>query len=392
MKYIVKLRKVEPENEITINAKNEIFKYLGLEEVLTEQIPYTKVFKRIIVENFTTLPTILLTRLSQQYIHGAEIIIKTPEKHFKNSYKLSNAQPLVAYGWCPLNLSDPIPKSLANFKFEFGNREITYQQAIDEKILNNSYYMPNEIWKALDDYSQKRIKYCQKKNQTDFSLAEEWYKLLYKQTKVFNIKMYSPNAKTAYEADAEVEFLHEITNNCRLEKGLQPLNEEQIAFLRKYARAYGVEIPTFQWKINSRKTKHGYTQEPERVLNGMSHTDWEQVIVDQRNVNRGLTYKPGFVRQGLVVKETENDKFIRDAYFQLLWIMKHMGDKALMPGYKRCPVCHKIYREHDGCECGACPPIEIVHADHLLYGISSTYEDYDSTSSAYDSLLEESME
>lgn len=393
-KHIVTIKKVMPQGTVTIDSYNPIFE-IGFEEALDQMLPQGKIFEQIIVKNFTSISSALLTKLTPQYLRGCEIVFDTKSRKFHASYKLPiTPKDLYSYKWELLDFSKPIPKALANLEFKLGEVTTTYLNYLNKNKSSIQRYIPNELWVALDQYSQDRIKKCQEYNNKslNYTFAEEWYKLLYKQVTPFKIKIYSPNDKTIPEAKAEVEFLHEIVNNCRLQDGLQPLNEEQVAFLRKYAKAYGVEIPTFQWKINSRKTKHGYTQEPERVFNGMSHTEWEQVIVDQRNVNRGLTYKPAFVRQGLVVKESENDKFIRDAYFQLLWIMKHMGDQALMPGYKRCPVCHKIYREHDGCECGACPPIELVSADHLLFGISSTYEDYDSTSSAYDSLLEESME
>lgn len=393
-KHIVTVKKVVPQGTVTIDSYNPLFE-IGFGEALSQMLPQNKVFEQIIVKNFTSIPSELLSRLTPQYLRGCEIVFDTQSKKFNRTYKLPvTPNDCFNYKWELLDFSKPIPKALANLEFKLGEVTTTYLSYLNNNKSSIQHYIPNELWVALDKYSQDRITKCKEYNQKtlDYTFAEEWYKKLWKHCHFYKIKVYSPNEKTYPEAKAELDFVNDILHNCRLQKGLQPLNEEQVAFLRKYARAYGVEIPTFQWKMNSRKTNHGYTQEPERVLNGMSHTEWEQVIVDQRNINRGLTYKPAFVRQGLVVKECENDKFLREAYFQLLWIMKHMGDQALMPGWKRCPVCHKIYREHDGCECGACPPVEIVNADHLLFGISGTYEDYDSTSSAYNSLLEESME
>ena len=75
-----------------------------------------------------------------------------------------------------------------------------------------------------------------------------------------------------------------------------------------------------------------------------------------------------------------------------MWFMKYMPDDGLMPEYHRCPICGKIYHEVDGCP-GHIDPIIQIRADNLFYGIESTFEDYESTSSAYEEFeLEEEME
>ena len=56
--------------------------------------------------------------------------------------------------------------------------------------------------------------------------------------------------------------------------------------------------------------------------------------------------------------------------------MKHLKDEGLVPGYKRCPVCHKIYRENEGCE-GHVAPLEQIQADNLFYGIMNEYSDFE---------------
>ena len=198
------------------------------------------------------------------------------------------------------------------------------------------------------------------------------------------MKVFSPNKKTYFEATAELDFDRDV-EEVRLQQGLRPLYADELGFLQKYARAYGVEIPKFQWKVNTRKTDHGYTEEPERVIGGMSNSDWAKVIYDFRNASKGEIL-PRNIRQNLTVRECESDRLLREAYFQLKWIMRNLKDSGLMPGYKRCPECHEIYRESDGCPCGHCPSIKFVDADHLFYGISSTYEDYESTADAYEDL------
>ena len=378
MKYIVKIEKVELNGNVTVDGYSPSVKYYGLDEILAQLLPYTKIFEKITVKNFYKLPDSLLTRLTNQYLHGAMIEFDVPNRKFKKCYKLDKAKGFRSYKWVPLDLSAPIPKSLAEFKFKYNGEDVTYLDVV--KTLTSNRYLPNEVWTALDVYSQAQIAKCREYNRGDYGLAEQWYKDLMKDCVNNGLQMYSPNKKTYYEAMAELAFDKECST-YQLQQGLRPLNEEELAYLRKYAPAYGIEIPKFQWKINSRKTDHGYTEEPEVAYCGMSASDYNRVTFDPRNNNL-----PKFVRQGLRVKECDNDKLLRDAYFQLKWIMSNLKDDGLMPGYSRCPKCHEIYREHNGCECGYCGPIEYIPADNLLYGISSTYEDYDSTHCAYDDM------
>ena len=379
MKNIVKFEKIKLNGSVTIDGYNPAISYYGLDEVLEQFLPYTKLFEKIVIKNFTRLPDTLLSRLTNQYLHGAIIEIDTPSRKFNKTYRLDNAKSFYSYKWVPLDLSAPVPKSLANFKFIFNGVPTTYINAIS--TLKSTKYLPNDIWVALDQYSQQQISKCREHNRGDYGLAEQWYKDLMHDCMNHSIKVFSPNQKTYFEVIAEINFDKECSS-YHLQPGLRPLSEEELAYLRKYAPAYGIEIPKFQWKINSRKTDHGYTEEPEVAYCGMSTTDYNRVTFDPRNSNN----LPKFVRQGLRVRECDNDKLLREAYFQLKWVMSNLKDDGLIPGYSRCPKCHEIYREHNGCECGHCQPIEFVSADHLLYGITSSYEDYDSTHCAYENL------
>lgn len=382
MKNIVKFQITKPQGKVTIDAFNPDFKFMEFDEILNAYLPYTRLFEHITIKNFNTIPEALMNRLTNQYLHGTTIQFITPSRGFDKTYSAPASTPFYTYKWTPLDLTAPVPKSLASFEFEYKGAKTTYLNAL--KTLTSTRFLPTEIWEALDDYSQARIRECRDFNRGNYSYAEDWFKQLMHDCVAHKMKMFSPNIKTYYEVTAEINFEKQC-ELARLKKGLRPLNQQELLFLHKYASAYGVEIPTFQWKINSRKTDHGYTQEPERVMNGMSTLDWSRVIYDARNAKKG-NMLPAFVRQGLNVRSCENDKLLRDAYFQLRWLMKHMKDSALMPGYKRCPKCHSIYKEHEGCECGYCTPIEFVTADNMFYGNSSTYEDYDSTHEAYDDL------
>ncbi len=386
MKNIVKFTQELPKGILTIDSYNPVFQEMEMHEFLDLYIPYTKVFERIIIKNFTTISADMLSRITNQYLHGTEVVFEASARNFNKTYRCPRPTQFYAYQWTPLDLTKPVPKSLAYFEFIYNGKKTTYLDAI--KTLNTTKYIPNDIWTALDEYSRQQIDKCREYNKGDYSLAEEWYKSLMKDCMPNKIKVFSPNQKTYYEVMSEIDFDKAI-DEVRLKQGQRVLTEQELAFLRKYAPAYGVEIQQFEWKINSRKTEHGYTQEPERVYtNGMSNTDWQRVIYDARNANKG-NILPSFVRQGLKHKTCESDKLLRDAYFQLKWIIKHLKDEGLMPGYKRCPHCHKIYRESEGCEeCGAIPPIKFINANNMFYSNSAEYEDYESTKSCYEDLMD----
>ena len=373
MKRIIKCTKVLPEGKVTLDRNNVVFKYMEDWEIYKDFFPYNKIYSTIYIKNFTTIPAELLNYLTNQYLHGTEIVFETPVKHFSKSYKLPKCKGFYSYSWEPFALSNPIPKSLAMFKLKYEGKEMSYLDAV--KTLKSTKYIPNDIWNALDIYSQSRIEKCKEYNKGNYALAEIWYKQLMKDCTKSDMKMYSPNKKTYYEAMAEDKFECETEH---LKYGYEPLTPDEVVFLKKYAPAYGVEIPMFTYRINTRKTEHGYTEEPERIR-GMSNTDWDRVIYDPRKENN----LPKGVRKGLVAQSYENSKMLKEAYDQLMYIILNLKDEGLMPGWNRCPVCGEIYRETEGCECGECLPIKYVMADNLFYGTASGYEDYDDTRDIY---------
>lgn len=430
MKKIAVFETIAPTGHIVIDMHNPIFNVEGLtlddttallEQVYAELLPTGRIFERITLKNFDHLESELLKRLTMPYIFGSEIVIDTPKKHFNMTYHNDHPRKYYRYTFKDLDLSAPIPKSLANFKFEFNGTPTTYLQAISH--LTSTRYLPNEIWKALDQYSQQRINEMKAHNMGGYDIAEQWYKQLIKDTQKTPIKVYSPNKKSYFEAMAELNF----TKDCqqyRLQDNEQPLTQEQLDYLHKYAPIYGLEIPTLKYRYATRKTEHGWTCEPEICHCGMSTNDYNQTTFDGRNRNkyntmpniksnveydaRNNNYKinskittheynheidnpqrqpmPHNIRDGLRIREIDNDKMLLDTYNNLKWIIENMGDDALMPNWKRCPHCGKLYNIHDGCECGAIPPIEFINADNLFYSNASTYEDYESTRETYNEM------
>lgn len=374
MKYIVRVSNVNPEKKLIIDGYNPEIKMFGLDEFLRNYLPYTTIYKIVEIRNFYTVPAVLLERLTNQYLHGTEISFETVKLGFKQSYICPKPRKFCRYDWVPFTLTQPIPKSLAEYRFTYNGKETTYLDAV--KSLSSTYYIPHDIWNALDEYSRERITACRKYNEGFYPYAEDWFKQLWKDAHACGVQVMSPNKKTYFEALAELDFESLMQDQYTLKAGLRPLNEEELIYLHKYAPAYGVEIPQLVTRINTHKTKHGYTQEPEVILAPLSEGDYNRALRDDRAKEKGLQL-PWHVRRGLLPQVRENDKLLRDAYFTLRWIMKHASElpnNGLIDGYARCPHCHKIYHETEGCECGAVLPIEFVNTPNLFYSDAASYE------------------
>ena len=371
MKMIVTFEPVVPTNRLTIDGRNPEVNE-NFQDFVNQYLNYTTLYKEIVVKlhNRVSVNADLLRALTAQYLHGCAITFELKQTQY--TYQVSNPSKLYIYKWTPFDFSKPIPSALAKYTFNYQGKRTTYLDAINS--LPHLRYIPNEIWNAIDQYSQERIETCKKFNLGYYPYAEEWYKQLTKDALEQGVRVISPNKKTYYEATAELDF-ERTSRNFVLKKGLRPLTEDELIYLEKYAPAYGVEIPKLVTRINSRKTAHGWTQEPEYVVAPISEGEINRCIYDPRNNNQ----LPGFVRKTLMPKvQDATDKQLRDAYFNLIWIMRHANElpnKGLMPGWAMCPVCHEIYRESEGCDCGAQEPITFVSADNKFYSNAESFED-----------------
>ena len=400
MKNIIVLKSVENQGNVTIDGNNPIFLHMSMTEVLDKFIPYTRLFEQIIVKNFYSLDVELINRLTNQYLHGAKIRIEIPKHYakkkicvrnrvepvekyivaepFTKTYQVQLPRKFYSYKWVPLDFKH-LPKSLANYTYSMGNRKTT---VLDELNKLTSMYLPTHLWEAIDKYSQERIDKAKLYNQGNYTLAEEWYKELMKDSINHKFFFKSPCQKTYFEAIAEIEF---DKTRVQLENGEQPLTNQELNFLHTYAHCYGVDIPQFQFRYNTRNTDHGYTEEIERVYEkGLGETELNRLLYDPKNPNQ----LPSFARKNLAIKSYDNDKLLRDAYNHLKWLIDNLGDSAFDIRYHRCPVCNDIYHEEKGCFCGHCPPIKEIPADKLFYGHSSAYEDMDATKDAYTDLMD----
>lgn len=384
IKKIVNITQVTPNGEVIIDARNPLFSNVDFISAINNFIPQNRVFEKITLKNFTIVNKDLLRILGTHYAHGTEITLHTPKNNFCKSYKMAKGKPYYNYNFVNFDFTAPIKKSLANFQFEHNGAMTTYLNEI--KQLKTTNYIPNHIWQAIDKYSQSRITEMNNYNKDIYDIVELFYKKVLKDGKQSSIVVFSPNEKTYFEAVAELDFDKRLAD-YRLQDDEKPLTTEQKDFLFKYAKYYDVDIKPFMWRYNTRKTNHGYTQEPEIVTHDMGTTDWARVIYDPRNENKDGEKLPKAIRHNLTIKAIENEKNLLNAYNQLKWLIDNMGDDALNPNYKRCSHCNELYNIHSGCEnCEKIPPIEFLQANNLFYGDTSQYEDFDAMQETYDNL------
>lgn len=317
-----------------------------------------QIYESITVKNFRSLSKTLVMLLTTQWLHGATLKIQTAKNAFVE-LKNPNPKPYYTYAWTPYDMSAPIPKSLATFKIENEGVPTTYLAEL--KKCKSTKYLPNVLWNALDKYSQERIEKCKEYNKIDFQALETWYKTLTKELYP-NVKVFSPNAKTYFEFIAERDFERAFPEPS------EPLTPAEKFFLETNAPKYGVEIPKFTYRDNTRKTKHGYTVEPERVA--YATNDWREEYDKKRTDNL-----PRDQRWGLRCTSVENNTLMRQAYDELIWLIENLGDEALDENYIRCPECGDVHHISEACFCGHDQPIEFISADNLFYSNASTYEE-----------------
>ena len=363
MKHFVQFNKLSKLGTLVIDFFNPVFQDVDIENIIDTILPTNVLFDKIIIKNFYSLPAILLSRLTLQYLHGATITVELKKSNFSKTYSCHKVTPMYAYSFKPLDWNK-LPKSIANY--DLGGITIL------ERLANHKErYIPNDVWNAIDKIAQERIDAMKQHNFKDYHLAEAWYKELFKDYHAIGKKVFSPNAKTFYEAMADIEFDKQI-------RSVQIPAEEKVSdyaltLLSYYGAAYGVDVPQFTYCVTGRKTAHGWTNEIQRVCTPMTDSEISTAVYDYRNAHNNL---PGFVRKGLWHKSMPCPKYIKEAYERLSFLMQY-GEEFLMPGWHICPECGDVYHEERGCDCGAVDAIEFVSADNLFYANAGTYEDLD---------------
>jgi hypothetical protein len=162
--------------------------------------------------------------------------------------------------------------------------------------------------------------------------------------------------------------------------GLRPLTESELSELYADAPTFGVDIPRFIYRYSFVKTQNGYAQCPERIYQYNAEDKLASTYFEDGD------NAPKAIRKDAYVQFIENEALLREAYTELQWFKKHnKNDRFIVAGYKRCPVCHKVYKETRGCEeldieTGTpivhIPPVEFLSKPNLFYSDSMSWEDY----------------
>ena len=357
--------KVNAVGEIYLDRYAPAFQENDVEEVIKQLLPYNRLYEQVFMKNWNSVPAVLLERLTLQYLHGAEIIFELPKANYLKTFKYAQGRPeIYKYEFKPLDWTR-LPKTVAYHKVTVDGKEKSIIEVLSS--LKNGY-IPNPVWVAVDKIAQTRIEQCQAFNRGYYPAAERWYKRLMYDYMQMGRKVFSPNKKTYYEVIAEVDFARNL-------KSIQipvedQITEDQLLWLQHYAPAYGVEIPKFTYRVNSRKTDHGWTEEPEVCFTPMTDSEIQTCLYDYRNDNL-----PANVRKGLWKRSVDCPKYIKDAYDTLKYLMQ-FGTEFLMPDWHICPICGDVYHEERGCDnCGKDKDVEFLSADNQFYSNALAYED-----------------
>lgn len=273
----------------------------------------------------------LIKAITPAYLRGTQIVINGIE------FPICKANPQYFYIW-----QDKVPTSLPEHL----------------KKAFYSYNLRGDLYQELVEWNQSRVTLATEKSKFKWGLAEEFYKELFKQLKPFGIKVCSPNKKTFYEATAELDIEAYL-------KPQAPLTKDEQDFLymaeaNQYIKAFGLQDTSFRIGIHHRTTKHGTTEEPCLV----SEYDIEMAVSAQSFNRKDKREIEGFVDdEGFEVKSwnsTASSVVVshqreRENIETLKWFLsldKKTQEEFLLPGWKFCPVCGKLYHELDGCYSG----------------------------------------
>lgn len=304
------------------------------------------------------LTEVLIKAITPAYLRGTQIVVNGIK------FPICKSNPQYFYIW-----QDKVPASLPEHL-----KEAFY-----------SYKLRGDLYQELVAWNQSRIALATEKSKFKWSFAEDFYKELFKQLKPFGIRVCSPNKKTFYEAMAELDVEAYL-------KPQNPLTQEEQDFLfqadvNNYIRAFGLQDTSFRIGTHHRTTKHGTTEEPCII----SSYDIEMAVTAQsfnRKDNReieGYVDDEGFevkswnsASSSIVVshqRERENIETLK----WFLSLDKETQKEFLLPGWRFCPVCGKLYHELDGCYDG-----DICHVKEIEVVPYNENHDNDEDEEDYD--------
>lgn len=318
-----------------------------MEVAETVDIQALKEALRIPVEtiNITTgryLTEILLQTITPSYLRGSQITINGV------AFTPCKVNPQYFYSW-----TDKIPSSLP--------------QHLKDAYRNFS--LRDNLYSELVTWNQSRIKLAEEHSKFKWSFAEEFYKDIFKALR--NIQVQSPNKKTFFEANAELDF----ANWCPKATPLTEAEQRNIDIIDSlnYSRAFGLQSTEIEYSYKHRTTQHGTTEEITIISDSdIDNAKQSSAYMKHIGVEReGYTDDTGFTVYTWLstskstttshVKERENIQAIK----WILALPKETQEELLLPGWHFCPICNKLYHESKGCYGMNKDGTEVVHVEEL---------------------------
>ena len=348
MKFItIQKQQLQPK---VVNIKSSAFYDSELNEVMeTVDIQTLKEALRIPVQtiNITVgkyITEVLLQTITPAYLRGSQITINGI------TFKPCTSNPQYFYSW-----TEKVPSSLPQHL----------------KDAFKSFKLRDNLYQELVEWNQSRIKLAEEHSKFKWTFAEEFYKDIYKTFE--HLRVQSPNKKTFFEANAELDF----ATWCPQAKPLTEAEQRNIDIInqQRYAQAFGLQSTEVQYSYRHRTTKHGTTEEITLVSDSdMENARTSASFMKHTNQQReGYTNNEGFEVFSWLnnskstitshTKERENIQAIK-------WILnlpKETQEELLLPGWHFCPICNKLYHESEGCYTLDRNGNEITHVEEISF-------------------------
>lgn len=286
--------------------------------------------KEIRVTTKRYLTEVLLKTITPAYLRGSRIIING------KACKQVTCNPQYFFNWTK-SIPSKLPQHL--------------------KDAYRSFNLKGALYNELVTWNQARIERAKSASQFKWEIAEQWYKNLYKYFRP-RIIVQSPNKKTFYEAQAELDF----EQWCPTAHALTIEESEFLvsAEAKNYTRAFGLQDTTFLVGSHHRTTPHGTTYEP--IITDSATID-AQITNNYFHRKNGSDNKNSFIddtgfvvqqwnstRSHQVVSHTRERENIMTLKF-FLSLSRSDQQEFLLPGWRLCSECNcAVHESHEYCE------------------------------------------
>jgi hypothetical protein len=247
------------------------------------------------------------------------------------------------------------------------------------------YYIDRKVRNTQQAYDlgQSLIAKAKKASKIPFDMLEEAYKRLMKACISSHIYAEAPNAKTYFEASAELSTDIDLADlnyaSDEAYEASEALTDDELAF---YARVFGIELPTYYYRVATKATAHGFAEMPYLTSNPYAtfsfDSDSRRMYAGNLNSDGGIKVAPLTLQKDGLPKrinlEADRAKFAEQVKF-FLSLPEQERIAFTADGYDYCFECHQFFSEIDGCSCGHRKPKteeeqEIIKSAMLAYALS----------------------